>query len=145
MPEPIPNQTTPHDAGEQAGGSIPAAPFRRSPLHLAIAYFFTGLGIVGAFLPLLPTTPFLLIAVWAAPKGSPALHRWLYEHPAFGSALVAWEQKRAVSTRAKLTACVLLVMSWLIMFVQTSTWVVPAITAVLFVGIAAFLVTRPTP
>jgi uncharacterized membrane protein YbaN (DUF454 family) len=145
MPEPISDQTPQQDSGEQPDSSMPAGPFRRSPLHLAMAYLFTGLGIVGAFLPLLPTTPFLLIAAWAAPKGSPALHRWLYEHPAFGSALVAWEQKRAVSTRAKLTACVLLVMSWLIMFVQTSTWVVPAITGVLFVCIATFLVTRPTP
>lgn len=58
---------------------------------------------------------------------------------------MAWEQKRAVSTRAKLTACALLVISWAIMFFQTSTWIVPAITGVLFVGIAAFLVTRPTP
>lgn len=144
MSAPPPSPPSRHDAQPARGGAS-AAPFRRSPLHLAIAYVCTGLGIIGAFLPLLPTTPFLLIAAWAAPKGSPALHRWLYEHPAFGSALVAWEQKRAVSTRAKVTACVLLVISWVIMFMQTGTWLVPAVTGVLFVGIAAFLITRPTP
>lgn len=140
---------TPIEQLPAANGPADAPPpenvFRRSPLHLAIAYLCTGLGIVGAFLPLLPTTPFLLIAVWAAPKGSPELHRWLYQHPAFGSVLIAWEQKRAVSTRAKWSACILLTVSWLVMYSQTSTWVVPAITGTLFLCIAAFLITRPTP
>jgi uncharacterized membrane protein YbaN (DUF454 family) len=118
---------------------------RRNPFYLAFAYVCVGLGIVGAFLPLLPTTPFILLAAWAAPKGSPALHRWLYEHPRFGSALVAWEQKGAVSTRSKWTACSLMAASWVIMLLQTNTWLVPAITGVLFIVISAFLITRPTP
>ena len=117
----------------------------RNPLYLVFAYVCVGLGIIGAFLPLLPTTPFLLLAAWAAPKGSPALHGWLYQHPKFGSALVAWEQERAVSARAKWTACVLMAVSWAIMYVQTATWIVPAITGVLFVSVAGFLISRPTP
>jgi hypothetical protein len=117
----------------------------RNPFYLIFAYACVGLGIIGAFLPLLPTTPFLLLAAWAAPKGSPALHRWLYEHPKFGSALVAWEQERAVSARAKWTACILMAVSWVIMYVQTASWIVPAITGVLFVAVAGFLVSRPTP
>lgn len=120
-------------------------PERSNPFYRVLAYTCVGLGIIGAFLPVMPTTPFLLLAVWAAPRGSPALHRWLYEHPRFGSVLIAWEEKRAVSTPAKWTACVFMSVSWVIMYLQTSTWVVPVSTGILFVCVATFLVTRPPP
>lgn len=120
-------------------------PEKRNYFYLVIAYTATGLGIIGAFLPLLPTTPFLLLAAWAAAKGSPSLHRWLYAHPTFGGALIAWEQKRAVSRRAKWIACVFLCISWTVMLVQTSGWVIPTVTGVLFIAGTAVLVTRPEP
>jgi uncharacterized membrane protein YbaN (DUF454 family) len=116
-----------------------------SIFYLLLAYLCVGLGVVGAFLPILPTTPFLLVAAWAASRGSPKLHRWLYEHPRFGSALIAWEEKRAVSTAAKWTACIFMSLSWGIMYWQTETLIVPVMTAVLFVCVGTFLVTRPTP
>jgi uncharacterized membrane protein YbaN (DUF454 family) len=126
-------------------GTGPESAEARNPFYLALAYLSIGLGVAGAFLPLLPTTPFLLLAAWSAARGSPALHRWLYEHPRFGAVLIAWEQKRAVSTSAKWAACVLMSASWVIMVFQTNGWIVPAITGAMFVVIAAFLITRPTP
>jgi uncharacterized membrane protein YbaN (DUF454 family) len=120
-------------------------PEKRNFFYLIFAYLCAGLGIIGAFLPLLPTTPFLLLAAWAATRGSPELHRWLYEHPRFGPPLIAWEEKRAVSTGAKWTACVLMVSSWIIMVLLTEGWLVPAITGVMFVCGGAYLVTRPAP
>jgi uncharacterized protein len=124
----------------------PEAPrFRRSLPHLVLAYLCIALGIIGAFLPLLPTTPFILVAAWAAARGSPKLHRWLYQHPRFGAPLIAWEQKRAVATGAKWLACSLMAASWVIMYVQTSGPAIPLITGLLFIAVAAFLVTRPTP
>jgi uncharacterized membrane protein YbaN (DUF454 family) len=123
----------------------PVVPEQRNLFYLVIAYTSAGLGIIGAFLPLLPTTPFLLLAAWAAAKGSPELHRWLYEHPKFGAPLIAWEQKRAVSTRGKWLSCVFMSISWVIMLIQTSGPLVPAITGVIFVCVSAYLITRPTP
>ncbi len=120
-------------------------PERRNYFYLVIAYVSVALGALGAILPLLPTTPFLLLAAWSAAKGSPALHRWLYEHPAIGGVLIAWEQKRAVSTRAKWVACVFMGISWLIMLRQTDGMMVPVITGVFFLGMGRFLVTRPVP
>jgi uncharacterized membrane protein YbaN (DUF454 family) len=120
-------------------------PDRRNVLYLALAYLSAGIGIIGAFLPVLPTTPFLLVAAWAATKGSPELHRWLYAHPRFGPPLIAWEEKRAVSTASKWLACTLMTLSWLIMVAMTETWVVPAVTGVLLLTVAGYLVTRPTP
>lgn len=115
-----------------------------NPFYMVFTYTCVGLGIIGTFLPVMPTTPFLLLAVWAAPKGSPALHRWLYQHPRYGAILIAWETNRAVPTRAKWVACILMISSWIIMYFQTSTWVVPTITGLLFVCVSAFLLTRPS-
>ena len=117
----------------------------RNPFYLALAYLCIGLGIIGVFLPLMPTTPFLLVAAWAAPKGSPELHRWLYEHPRLGAPLIAWEQKRAVPTGAKWAACLFMAVSWLIMLWRTDGPFVPVVTGVVFVCVSAFLVTRPAP
>ncbi len=126
-------------------GAIPEPPEQRNLFYLAVAYVSVALGVIGAFLPLLPTTPFLLLAAWSAAKGSPSLHRWLYEHPKYGSVLIAWEQKRAVSTRAKIVSVVFMTISWFIMLWMTEGPVVPSITAVIFVCVSAFLITRPTP
>lgn len=114
-------------------------------LYQALAYLSLALGIVGAFLPVLPTTPFLLLAAWAAARGSPRLHTWLYSHPRFGAPLIAWEQKGAVSTGAKWVACVFMSISWVIMYLQTQTPAVPVVTGVLFVCVGGFLISRPTP
>lgn len=117
----------------------------RNIFYLILAYLSAGLGIIGAFLPVLPTTPFLLVAAWAATRGSPELHRWLYQHPRFGPPLIAWEEKRAVSTGAKWLACCLMMLSWIVMVLLTETWLVPALTGTLFLAVGGFLVTRPAP
>lgn len=118
---------------------------RRNIGYLVLAYVSAGLGIIGAFLPVLPTTPFLLVAAWAATRGSPELHRWLYTHPRFGPPLIAWDEKRAVSTGSKWLACTLMTLSWLIMQAMTDSWVVPVVTGALFLTVGGYLVTRPPP
>jgi uncharacterized protein len=117
---------------------------RRLPF-LLVAYGGIGLGTLGLVLPLLPTTPFLLVAAWAAPKGSPALARWLRRHPQFGPVLTAWRDQRAVPRRAKLLACCLMLSSWLMLWWTAVHPLAPPLFAMLFVGLAAFLLTRPEP
>lgn len=73
-------------------------------LYIVIGVIFVGLGFIGIFLPLLPTTPFLIIAVWAFSKGSPRLERWLLHHPRFGPLLRDWRAHRVIPLRAKLFA-----------------------------------------
>jgi hypothetical protein len=116
---------------------------RRNFFYLIFAYLCAGLGIIGAFLPVLPTTPFLLLAAWAATRGSPELHRWLHTHPRFGPPLVAWDERRAVATGAKWLACALMALSWILMFLLTDSWPVSVVTGVLFVCVGGYLVTRP--
>lgn len=66
------------------------------------------LAVLGVFLPLLPTTPFLLLASACFLRGSPRLHRWLHENPVFGRHLADFESGRGVSPRVKATALALL-------------------------------------
>ena len=68
---------------------------------LALAYVALGLGLVGLVLPAIPTAPFIIVAAWAATRGSRRLHQWLREHRHFGPMLCAWEDHGAVPRRAK--------------------------------------------
>src|SRR5690606_1302921 len=74
------------------------------------------LAVVGAVLPGLPTTVFVLIAAWAAARSSPALHAWLVQHKVFGPVLLNWNNGRCVSRRAKRTAAAVMSLSaaWMI-------------------------------
>ncbi len=80
-----------------------AGPLR--PIYLLLGLATTGLGIVGAFLPLLPTTPLLILATWFFARSSPRLQRWLLDHPRFGALLRAWRDQGAIPRRAKILAC----------------------------------------
>ncbi|MES9828355.1 MAG: YbaN family protein [Candidatus Thiodiazotropha sp.] len=112
---------------------------------LILAYLFLALAVIGVILPGLPTVPFLLLAAWFAAKGSGRLHRWLYAHPHFGKLLVDWERQGAISRSSKVTAVILLVAAWVVMYLRISSpWVMAGLTA-LFVSIMAFLLTRPEP
>jgi len=117
----------------------------RNLFYLSFAYICIGFAVVGAILPLIPTIPFLLLVAWAAQKGSPTLHLWLYEHPKIGSILIAWKQSGAIPTSAKCLACSLMAVSWITIYTQASTCIMPSVMGVLFVLVAGFIVTRPAP
>lgn len=69
-----------------------------------LAYTSLGIGLVGIFVPGLPTTVFILIAAYAASRGSQRLHHYLLVHPHFGPLIANWQRHGAVSRRAKWTA-----------------------------------------
>lgn len=81
-------------------------------LYLALGWMALLLGIIGAFLPLLPTTVFLLISAWAFSRSSERWHRWLREHPRFGHMIRAWEEHHAMPKRAKRIAFGALALSY---------------------------------
>jgi uncharacterized membrane protein YbaN (DUF454 family) len=78
---------------------------------LALALLFLALAVAGMFLPVLPTTPFLLLAAWAAARGSPRLSAWLENHPRFGGVLRDWRSGGFVARRTKWTATVMMAAS----------------------------------
>ncbi len=72
---------------------------------------FVAIGAVGAFLPLLPTVPFLLLAAFCFAKGNPAWEQRLLDHPKYGPALRQWRERRAISRRAKQAALLAMAIS----------------------------------
>lgn len=108
-----------------------------------LAYVSVVIGAVGVVLPLLPTTPFVLLAAFFASKGSPEFAHWLENHPKFGPAIEQWRAGRVVPVRAKVLACSMMAVSWAILFVSGMSGVVLAITGIFLTGTACYLVTRP--
>ena len=82
------------------------------------------LGMLGIFLPLLPTTPFLLLSAWLYCKGSDRLYGWLMSHPYLGSYIRNYREKRAITLQSKATAVSLMFVTILIciLFVAESLW-----------------------
>ncbi|WP_050799169.1 YbaN family protein [Vibrio ichthyoenteri] len=70
------------------------------------------LGILGIFLPILPTTPFVLLASACFMRSSPRFHRWLSEHKTFGPIITNWHQYRAVSQKVKWRGALVMIASF---------------------------------
>ena len=108
-----------------------------------LALVFVALGLIGAFLPVLPTVPFLLAAAWAAGHGWPALERWLLEHPRYGEYIRRWQERGAVPRRAKWAATVMMTFSALVLL-ATGVPIAVKIGAPLFMAaVAIWLWRRP--
>ena len=81
-------------------------------IYLVTGWLCVCLGVIGIFLPLMPTTVFLLVAAWAFSRSSERWHRWLREHARFGEAIRAWEEHHAMPRRAKRIAFAALAASY---------------------------------
>jgi uncharacterized membrane protein YbaN (DUF454 family) len=78
-------------------------------VYLLIGLLFVGVGAVGVVLPGLPTTPFLLISLWAFARSSPRFHNWLYNHRYFGPGLRRFSEHRVIPLKVKLTSLAFMV------------------------------------
>ena len=110
-----------------------------------LAYASLGLGLVGIVVPGLPTVPFVLLAAYAAARGSQRLHRWLLAHRQFGPMIRDWQAQGAVSRRAKWLAIVMMAACAVVMFLTApKAWMAATGTAIMAV-VAAWLWRRPEP
>ncbi len=119
---------------------------RKGPMRIVWLFgglLFTGLAFLGALLPLLPTTPFLLLAAFCFARSSERLRLWLYEHRMFGPLLNNWEQYGAIGPRAKTLAVIALVATPVLSFVLGAKLWVIAIQIPILAGSGAFILTRP--
>ncbi|MXO47898.1 DUF454 family protein [Erythrobacter vulgaris] len=73
-------------------------------LYRVLGYFAVALGAIGAFLPIMPTVPFLLLAVYFFARSSPELEKKILDHPHWGPQVKDWRDRRAISRRAKTLA-----------------------------------------
>jgi uncharacterized membrane protein YbaN (DUF454 family) len=109
-----------------------------------LGLLFVGLGTLGVFLPLLPTTPFLLLAAACFARSSPRLHAWLLASPVLGPLLLDWERHGAIAPRAKWTCTLLLLaaISWPVLSGKV-TGVLLALLALTVGLVLTFIWTRP--
>lgn len=114
------------------------------PLWLVIGLTSLALGIAGVVLPLVPTTPFVLLAAYCFARSSPRLHDWLITHRAFGPLIRNWEQHRAISPRAKLLAVTSMVAVFGMSFLVGAPERVIMIQAVILPLTALAIITRPS-
>ena len=100
-------------------------------------------GLVGIFVPLLPTTPFVLLAAFCFSRGSERCERWLLEHPRFGPMVCDWRERRAVPLRAKQLATVMMALGsvWAAFTLPTRVAWLPA---VICTAVAVWLWRLPT-
>ncbi len=121
---------------------------RRAALHavwLLAGFASLALGIVGVVLPVLPTTPFVLLAAFCFARSSPRLHSWLAHHRVFGPMIENWARHGAIPRRAKRLALVMMAAAF-----GLSLWLrLPAyalgLQAAALIGAGAYVWTRPDP
>ena len=103
------------------------------------------LGFVGAFVPVLPTTPLMLLALWCFARSSDRFHKWLYMHPVFGLPLQQYHEHGVIPLAAKFFAVVFMVASLLYVFVflDLALWVKALVS--IFMGLGAwFILNKPS-
>jgi len=115
-----------------------------------LAYASLGVGIIGIFVPVLPTTVFVLVAAWAAARGSERLEQRLLAHPYFGPMIHAWRAHRAVPRRAKwaatwtMLACAAVLLVVMLMVPSHRGWMV-ALPIGCMAVVGTWLWLRPEP
>lgn len=112
---------------------------------LVVGILALALGVLGVALPLLPTTPFILVAAIAFARSSNRLHGWLVNHDVFGPLVSNWQRHGAISRRGKLAA----VLSMAVLLAISLAMAVPARVLVLQLVVLSaatlFILSRPAP
>jgi len=120
-----------------------------APLRLVVmasGWISLVLGFIGIFLPLLPTTPFVLLAAYCFSKSSPRLHHWLINQPRLGPMIQNWERHGSISQNAKVTATALMIglFSFSLLFLNLS-FIIKGALVCIGTGVLCFIWTRPLP
>ena len=110
---------------------------------LSLGFLALGLGGLGTVLPVLPTTPFVLLAAFAFGKSAPRLRTWLEDSRAFGSALADWRAHGAIALRFKVMALGMMASAFSLSLVLSKSSGMLALQFAGMAGAAAFILSRP--
>jgi uncharacterized membrane protein YbaN (DUF454 family) len=123
----------------------PATPRLMRGVFLVLGIGFVVLGFIGAFLPVLPTTPFLILAAACFARSSPRLENWLLYHPRFGPLLRGWRERGAIPVKAKLMALGGVTLGFVLFWFGShpGPWLTAAAVLPMLIGLI-YVFTRPS-
>ncbi len=126
---------------------IPPSPSSRASVRrlvwTVLGCLALALGLIGVVLPVLPTTPFVLLAAFLFSKGSPRLRHWLTSHRLFGPLIADWEASGAIPRRAKRLACAIMALVFGASVLAGVPPMVLIIQALCLSAAATYVLTRP--
>lgn len=111
----------------------------------SLVVIFIILGFIGAILPGMPTTVFLILAAWASSKGWPQMDAWLLNHPKYGTTLRSWRENGTVPRNAKWLASMMMLISAVVMLLTNAPIWVKIFTDLIMLSVAIWLWLRPEP
>lgn len=113
-------------------------------IWLLLGLVSLALGIIGAFLPLLPTVPLVLLSAFFFSKSSDRLHDWMLDHAVFGPWIRDWRENGGMSKRVKIYATASILVAFAIPFIIGLKAYIIAIQGVVLSGVLLYIWTRPT-
>lgn len=114
-------------------------------IYLSFGIAFVALAIIGIFLPLIPTTPFLLLSAFCFSRSSEKYYQWLLNHKVFGEIITDWNKYGVVSIKSKVIAVTMIValFSYSLIYVDVAP-TIKVIISLIGISIITFLLTRPS-
>ena len=116
-------------------------------VYKLLGFLFVGIAVIGFILPVVPGTPFLLLAAWCFARSSEKWHLWLLQSQLFGPIIRNWEENKCISVRTKVVglACMLLVGGSSAYFVFDNLWIRGLIFFLVGLGAMSILLIKTCP
>ena len=111
---------------------------------ISLGWLCVGLGFVGVFVPGIPTTIFLIIALWAFTKSSEKLRYWLLNHKRFGPILNNWQEHKVVPLRAKILMVVLMSLAVILFYYSLQSLILTIGLIIILVSVAIYVISLPS-
>lgn len=114
-------------------------------LFQLFAHLFLIIGIIGIFVPILPTTPFLLLATYLYSKSNPKIYRFILNHKYLGPPVKDWQERGVVGVKAKIlaTTMIALVAFFRIPFLEVHL-IIKVLAEIILISLIIFLISRPS-
>ena len=111
---------------------------------LSLGLLCVGLAFIGIFIPGIPTTPFLIVALWAFAQSSKKFHAWLLNHKRFGTVLRNWESHKVVPIKAKILMVILQITAVVMIQYSLDNIFITIGLAVLLLCVASYVIYLPS-
>ena len=111
---------------------------------IGLGWLCVGVAFIGIFTPGIPTTPLLLVALWAFAKTSKRFHSWLLNHKRFGPILNNWEKHKVVPKNAKIIMVILQTFAVIMLYITTKSLLFSGLLALLLIFVAWYVISLPS-